>query len=780
MSTQGWTLFVDIQFMQTGAFGRGMGQHVRGLMKSLVARPTDGLQKVVYVYNQNLPIENIETFKQEMHGQSPVLSIEFNGRDFLQHDLQKAGDYDSVYAHNQRIVSAYFRKEATEKDFWFIACPMQEPVVPALPLKGVSIRTGVLWYDLMPYQMHDHYFSDPATPYAHSYLKRVGLLLEYDTVMTISDTSRADLARYISLDVTKVVNTRGAPNTEISGEGLLPKAVKKPFILLNTSAEPNKNAIRAIKAFGIFNEAVKNRYQLVITSHPSNEMLKQAEKYGGSIIFPGHISSADLKALYEQSELVFFPSLYEGLGLAGLEAIKFGKKVVCADIPMLREFNVDKAFYWCDPLDEDNMARKLNECIQSGVDLSREQRKVYADNQKIFNWEVSAQAVLECMAKTHKRNAPASKIAVVAPHPSSFSSIGKFAAEAYPYLTQFGEVDYYYDSGPSDRRHGKVRFHYLQASDRLRPIASLINKINKYDQVLYHMGNSDHHMLTYLLAHAKPRTLILHDTDLSGKGLSGQMLSNGFINQERLDVEKKIELDYLKQSERFITSLVSASPRVVTHSDYARDVVGAYLVDPQKVGVRRLEHPIHKIDYRQPKRFAERPLRYAIAGIVTEVKGTNAIEWLMEHTNGLRGAELNIFGFGFFADKQLLLSLQEKYANVHVQFDLSDFEFNNLLSSMDVLINYREVYKGEASRATLEAMRERVVPIVRNVGWFGELGEGVAYQLDNFESIAELINRLNSNRSAAEVELQQMIAAGQKVIEKQFGIDVYQRKVLEK
>lgn len=772
-----WRLFVDVQFMQTGAFTRGMGQHVRGLFKSLILQTPPDLHDIYFVYSKNTDQVNINLFRDELLSLQPSINILFHGIDTRSHDLNKLGDYAEAYSHNEKKSSDFYERYRLGDDYWFIPCPMQEPTVPALPLdKQNRLRKGVLWYDLMPYLMHDHYFPNPSTPHALSYLSRINQLLEYDQVLTISESSKRDLVRYISLRPNDIFNTQGWVNTEIKGQGNVPDVVRAPFFLLNASPEPNKNALNAIKAFGIFNKRHKNKYQLVITSDYDQNLAEHVKEYAQNVCFTGHISSMDLKSLYDGCEALFFPSLYEGLGLPPLEAIQFNKKVVCADIPVLHESGAEQAFYWCDPLSTEDMARALDESIKTDS-LSKMQEDTYQRIRSKYSWDISAKLALDAITKSKVRSAKGNKIAVVGPHPSSFSSIGKFIVEAYPELSRHAHVDYFYDQGPSDRRHGHVRFNYLQASKNLFPIENLIDKIDSYDKIIYHMGNSDHHMKTYLLAHAHPDVVVLHDTNLGGDGLSGQMLSHGYLSKERLDLENKVEVEYLQQPERFITSLISTQKTVVAHSDFAMNIVKNHLLSTAEVATIHLQHPIQTLDYAEPKRL-ERPLRFGIAGIVTDVKGVNSIEWLMNETNNLAGAELYIFGFGFFADKITLNDLRERYPNIHIEFDLTDLEFNNLLSSMDLLINYRATYKGEASRATLEAMRERVVPIVRKIGWFDELPDDCVYKLQSIEDMPPLINQLINGGEEELSNLRSKITAGQRLLADKFDFESYQRRIL--
>lgn len=758
--------------MQTGAFGRGMGQHVRGLLKSALKSAPKSIEAICFVYSSSLDTTNIETVKKELAVAAPNAPVEFYGIATIAHNLDQPGSYDAAYAHNGHVYKEFYEQHATGNDVWFNPCPMQEPVVPVV-LEAKGLKMMVMWYDLMPYLMHDHYFPDPTTPFAHSYLSRMNLLLHYDHILAISNTSKNDLVRYLALDPGTITNVRGWVNTEMVSGGKLPKTVKKPYILLNASPEPNKNAARAIEAFHAFNKAHGSAYQLVVTSDYNPKMDELVTQLGANVVFIGHVSAPDLKEVFLGCEVLLFPSLYEGLGMPPLEAVNLGKKVIISDIPVHREFGADTAFYWCGPYDVSSISAAIGRSIEGGSALTDLQKKVYAKIRKNFSWDISAGITWDVIGSVKHRTPVNRRIAVVGPHPSSFSSIGKFVAETYPAMTKCGQVDYYYERGPSDRRHGKVRFNYLEANTSLKPVSVLVNSRVEYDTIVYHLGNSDHHMLTYLLSHAKPGTLVLHDTDLGGNGLSGQMLSHGYISRERLAIERQLETEYLQQPERFITSVVSAQQKVVVHSDYALEVGNSYRIG--KTPISRLEHPLRAVEHVGQKQFSNRPLRLGIAGIMTEVKGVNTIDWLMDKTNKLQGAELYVFGFGFFADKATLRELEAKYDNLHVSFDLTDMEFNNAMEKLDVLINFREVYKGEASRATLEAIRERVVPIVRNVGWFGELPDDVAYKLDVIDEMPLLVRQLIANPN----QLETMVDAGQRLLVQKFTPEAYVTELLK-
>jgi glycosyltransferase involved in cell wall biosynthesis len=74
----------------------------------------------------------------------------------------------------------------------------------------------------------------------------------------------------------------------------------------------------------------------------------------------GWIDQADLEGLYACSELLVFPSLYEGFGLPVLEALLRGLPVACSDRGSLAEIAGDAALIF-DPEDPAAIAAAVRE-----------------------------------------------------------------------------------------------------------------------------------------------------------------------------------------------------------------------------------------------------------------------------------------------------------------------------------------------------------------------------------------------------------------------------------
>ena len=709
-----------------------MGRYYSDLLLAILSMSKN--LKFFFITNSNLDDVNIIDFQSVLSKSFTQLdNIEFNKLDLIVNDLNN-DVYTYAYKNNTKIITEYFltKHKKGDRSYWLEGSLLQEPIVPAYPDDDELIKTTI-WYDLMPYLMSGHYFPDPDSVFAKSYLKRLNILPEIDHIFSISDASKNDLIEFISIPAERITVINGAPNSLLQKKDFreLSFKLKEPYFLCPASPEPNKNLINTVKAFSIFNKQFHEKYTLVITSVNDKRIIEEANQICENLIFPGHISIEELGYLYTNTEALIFMSKYEGLGLPILEAVKFNKKVICSKIPVFEEIANSNTFYWADPENSIDISDAICRVL-STKNLTEVQKKDYDRIKENFTWENSSDIIFKTLPEINKFKSVKDTIAIVGPHPSSFSAIAKIITESHPLIYEKYNVHYFYDSGPSDDRHGLIKFNYLREYEFLYPIEELFINNTKYKKIICHMGNSDHHMKSYIISKSLPTTLIIHDTDLSGNGLAGQMLSHGYITRERMLLEEKIETEYLKQPVRFITSLVSSQNKIVTHSNFSKDIVDSYnLRDNESPNSLKVNLPISTINIHKNNDSEDTPFKLGIAGILTNVKGVNTVEWLLDRTNNLAGFELFIFGYGFFADKKYLQRICDTYPNINVNYDISDFEFKQLLNSLDLLLNYRPIYKGETSRSTQEALREGVIPILRNIGWYAELPDSISFKLDD-------------------------------------------------
>ena len=174
------------------------------------------------------------------------------------------------------------------------------------------------------------------------------------------------LAKYQPFTKDKITVTYESSEPPLEAAAKQPSGIEKPFIMHVGSPFPHKNIDRLIKAFEIVNSS-QHELNLVLVGK-KEFYFKELEAASAtspaikSIHFTGFVSDQELKWLYQNAECYVLPSLSEGFGLPGLEAMAHGCPVVSSNATCLPEVYKDAALYF-DPLDAKDMANKIQAVI---------------------------------------------------------------------------------------------------------------------------------------------------------------------------------------------------------------------------------------------------------------------------------------------------------------------------------------------------------------------------------------------------------------------------------
>ncbi|NQU77846.1 glycosyltransferase family 4 protein [Candidatus Falkowbacteria bacterium] len=172
--------------------------------------------------------------------------------------------------------------------------------------------------------------------------------------------------------------------------------IKGQYLLYVGSAYPHKNLETLINAF----DRVKKEHgdlQLVLVGRRDYfyEKLKTRD-----VVFTGDVSNGDLAALYRNALIYVFPSLYEGFGLPGLEAMSYGVPVIAARASCLPEIYGEAALYF-EPKSGSDLAGKIGQILESS-DLRENLAARGYDQIKKYSWESCAVQTKETYAHLRK------------------------------------------------------------------------------------------------------------------------------------------------------------------------------------------------------------------------------------------------------------------------------------------------------------------------------------------------------------------------------------------
>lgn len=118
--------------------------------------------------------------------------------------------------------------------------------------------------------------------------------------------------------------------------------INRPFVLLPGGLNYRKNADVVLKAWPLVHQ-MHPEVQLVVAGHCEPAYLVPARALGESARLTGYVSDEALCALYDEAQVVWFPSRYEGFGLPVLEGMARGAAVVTSSSTSLPEVAGDAA-----------------------------------------------------------------------------------------------------------------------------------------------------------------------------------------------------------------------------------------------------------------------------------------------------------------------------------------------------------------------------------------------------------------------------------------------------
>jgi glycosyltransferase involved in cell wall biosynthesis len=137
--------------------------------------------------------------------------------------------------------------------------------------------------------------------------------------------------------------------------------------------------------------------KLVVVGKPDyfrDQLMDQAREAGLAerVVFTGFVSDAELMSLYREAALYVYPSLSEGFGLQGLEAMGAGVPVLAAKASCLPEVYGGAAVYF-DPHNVKDQAEKIADLL--GNEGLRERLKVAGQKRVAeFSWRRMAETTL--------------------------------------------------------------------------------------------------------------------------------------------------------------------------------------------------------------------------------------------------------------------------------------------------------------------------------------------------------------------------------------------------
>lgn len=279
--------------------------------------------------------------------------------------------------------------------------PYFHPHALSLPFKKPSKKVIVTIHDLIRLIYPKAY--PPGIKGRINFLFQKFNLRNVDAVITISETSKKDIVRFLGISPEKIFVTYLAPQSvQENGKANKKQDLPEKFVLYVGDVNYNKNLLNLAKACKLAKlklvivgkQSVVENVDSNIENRPWREFLR-LYKNDKDVIRLGFVE--DLNEIFKKASVYCQPSLYEGFGLPLLEAFERGIPVVASKTQALVEVGSDACFY-VDPLDPKDMASGLSE-VTGNKKLAGDLIKKGKLRLKDFSWRKCANETLEVYKK---------------------------------------------------------------------------------------------------------------------------------------------------------------------------------------------------------------------------------------------------------------------------------------------------------------------------------------------------------------------------------------------
>jgi len=230
-------------------------------------------------------------------------------------------------------------------------------------------------------------------------------------VIAVSNATRRDLESILHLSNERLSTIYSAPDPAFTSvrddpgqqRQILDRySINYPYILYAGTVRVHKNVPRLVEAFAVLRHKLENHpvykdLRLVIigdelSKNPAVRRAVAHSRIENWVRFLGFVPIESLRVFYCAAEAFAFPTLYEGFGLAPLEAMACGAPVVASDLPSLVEA-VGQAAELVSPDNVFDIERGMREVL---LNLERREALKAAGRAQAqrFHWESTAQQVL--------------------------------------------------------------------------------------------------------------------------------------------------------------------------------------------------------------------------------------------------------------------------------------------------------------------------------------------------------------------------------------------------
>ncbi|AQR93263.1 MULTISPECIES: glycosyltransferase family 4 protein [Clostridium] len=263
---------------------------------------------------------------------------------------------------------------------------------------NIQCKKVITLHDIIPLKMPET-VSDRYLKIFNDELPKI--LDSCDGIITVSNFSKADIANEFKFPADKIYVTPLAaediyrPMSKCQSKSIITQkyGIQEDFILYVGGFSPRKNILGLIEAYSALPNKLKETFKLVITGRkgPSYSKYKnRAEELhiSNNVVFTDFIPIEDMPLFYNATEVLVYPSFYEGFGLPPIEAMACGTPVIASNVTSLPEVCYESALF-IDPNDIDALSYDIERVLSNSL-LKLTMVKKSLTRSKTFSWNKTA------------------------------------------------------------------------------------------------------------------------------------------------------------------------------------------------------------------------------------------------------------------------------------------------------------------------------------------------------------------------------------------------------
>lgn len=776
----------DVQACQTaGSAHRGVGRYSSALTE-YVGKRSDGIDLRLLV-TAALPIpDSYFAFQRHRCTQMPELPQWETPAGYI------GGEREALDALAYQSVANALNADLLHVSHVFEGWS-ERVALPDFSLKAPGQVYSATLYDLIPLRFPEFYFQN--AQFKRWYLSRLEWLRRADHLLAISDASRTDAIDLLGIAPERITTIHGGVGAQFqasvgTGNAFVANQLRERYgiagryVLYTGGDDYRKNIEGALRGFAQLRGDVRRALQFVVVCSMDDgrkDMYRAIGRQAGlaadEMVFTGYVPEHDLVALYQQCALFIFPSLYEGLGLPVLEAMRCGAAVIGSNTSSIAELIALPAATF-NPSDPVDIGRCMHQVLTDDQ-FGRALRSHGLARSSDFSWERSAQlavdALSDCSDRLNRAGTqvalsgwlPRRRLAMFTPLPPCRSGIADYNAQFLPFLARHFDIDLYVDGYVVEDDAISATYRIFDARD-FPPVAEA------YDVILYEFGNSEFHEHMLSLAQRFPGVIGLHDAYLSGlmgyldfhKGEAGRFASEMLAAHGPLARHFFAPVQACKDANTAsivnlpcIKSVLDSAIGIISHSPFNLHLANKFHPEgwwapfrsiPQMVVRPELLSTEKRNGIRRELGFADGDIVITTFGHVAWTKWGDRLVAAFAATAALRGnprihlvfaGELAADPFGH----ELKKSIKQLGVGKRIRITgyLSAEDYVRYLRATDVAIQLRTKSRGGAPKGVLDCLAYGVPVVVNNDASYRDYPGNSVIKLSPDPALQEIADALS-------------------------------------